>query len=698
MTESQKVTADHLRRLACVYVRQSSLRQVHDHRESTRRQYDFKSRAQALGWTTDRIHVIDDDQGRSGASAETRDGFQRLVADVGLGRVGMVMGLEVSRLARNSSDWHRLLEICALTETLILDEDGLYDPAHFNDRLLLGLKGTMSEAELHVLRARLIGGQMNKARRGELWMRPPIGFVATAQGPLVLDPDAQVQQAVRLVFETFRRAGSAGAVVTQFRHEGLQFPRRLVTGPRAGTLVFGPLGHHRVLQLLHNPRYAGAYVYGRTRQRKVRLAGQLRNRRLPREEWKVFLPQVHPGYLTWEEYEANQTTLRQNAGGYGWDRRRSPAREGVALLQGLVVCGHCGDRMTVRYEMHRGHPAPVYACQRRGIETATRACQLIHGEPFDTAIADLVLEALTPASLEIAFEVFEELRTREADLDRARRAQVARAREEAELAQRQFLAVRPEHRLVADALERDWNAALRRLADAEEAYRQATQASPRGLTPELHDRVTGLLADLPRVWHDPRTPARERKRILRLLIEDVTLLRTDAVIRMSIRWRGGATRVIERPRPLSAPDLRRTPPEIVEEIRALATAQTDGQMAQTLNQRSRRTGTGQAFTSIHVHFIRYTYDIPSYADHLQQAGWLTADRIAQQLQIHPTTAKKFAHAGILQAVRGDDKGTVFFKPPTGPLPTAHPGKRYRDRAQHPPLSTEVRRCAGPPAV
>jgi hypothetical protein len=556
----------------------------------------------------------------------------------------------------------------------------------------------MSEAELHVLRARLIGGQMNKARRGELWMRPPLGFIVNARGQLIIDPDEQVQHTVRLVFETFRRAGSAGAVVRQFRNDGLLFPRRLATGPRARTLVFGRLDHHRVLQILHNPRYAGAYVYGRTRQRKVLLPGQMRHRRLPRDDWKVFLPNVHPGYLTWEEYEANQTTLRQNAGGYGWDRRRSAAREGVALLQGLVICGRCGDRMTVRYEMHRGHPEPVYACQRRGIATATRHCQMIHGAPFDAAISDLVLEALTPASLDVAFEVFEELRAREADIDRARRAHVARAREDAELAQRQFLAVRPEHRLVADALEREWNEALRRLAEAEEEYRRAAQAPPRVLTAELRDRVTSLLADLPRVWHDPRTPARERKRILRLLIEDVTFVRAEDVSRMSVRWKGGATCVIERPCPLSAADLRRTPSEIVEEIRALATEQTDGQIARTLNQRSRRTGTGQAFTSTYVQFVRYTYDIKSYADHLQQAGWVTADHIAQQLQIHPTTAKKFAHAGILRAVRGDDKGTIFFEPPRGALPTAHPGKRRRDRAHYAPLSTELHRSEGSPAV
>src|SRR5712692_1366020 len=281
MITQGKVTADHLRRLAYLYIRQSSLHQVREHRESTARQYDLKRRAQALGWTAEQLIIIDEDLGLSGASAAQRSGFQRMVAEVGLGRVGVVMGLEVSRLARNSADWHRLLEICALSETLSLDEDGIYDPSHFNDRLLLGLKGTMSEAELHVLRARLLGGQLNKARRGELWMRPPMGFVYDPLHRLVLDPDAQIQGTVRVLFETFRRAGSAEAVVRHFTREGILWPRRLVTGPRAGALLFVPLVHSRVLSILHNPRYAGAFVYGRRRQRKLALAGGQRYRLVP---------------------------------------------------------------------------------------------------------------------------------------------------------------------------------------------------------------------------------------------------------------------------------------------------------------------------------------------------------------------------------------------------------------------------------
>src|SRR5271156_2484876 len=297
----QKVKASHLQRTAYLYVRQSSLRQVFENTESTQRQYGLREQALTLGWPLDRIIVIDSDLGLSGASSD-REGVRRLVTEVSLAHVGIVLGLEVSRLARNSADWHRLLEICALTDTLILDEDGIYDPSHFNDRLLLGLKGTMSEAELHLLRARLIGGQLNKARRGDLWMKPPLGFVYDDSGRMVFDPDQQVQQAVRLLFETFRRTGSAMRVVHHFKTEGVLWPRRINKGARAGELVFGPLEHSRVLGILYNPRYAGAFVFGQTRQRKVRIGGQLRYRRLKREEWSVFLPNMHSGYISWEEF------------------------------------------------------------------------------------------------------------------------------------------------------------------------------------------------------------------------------------------------------------------------------------------------------------------------------------------------------------------------------------------------------------
>jgi DNA invertase Pin-like site-specific DNA recombinase len=364
----QKVNAGHLKRNAYLYVRQSTLRQVFENTESTKRQYGLRQHAVALGWPVERIIVIDSDLGQSGASAVDREGFQKLVTEVSLGKAGIVLGLEVSRLARNSTDWHRLLEICALTDTLILDEDGVYDPSHFNDRLLLGLKGTMSEAELHVLRARLQGGILNKARRGELQCPLPVGFVYNTSSEPVLDPDKQVQESIRFFFETFRRTASACGVVKTFRQKGLLFPRRLKKGPNKGDLVWAELPHSRTLHILHNPRYAGAFVYGRSRTRNNPNGGTSYTR-LPREEW-MLLKNAHPGYISWEQYEENLRRLQENAQVNGSDRRKSPPREGPALLQGLVVCGICGSRMTIRYHARQGRLVPEYVCQRDGIEHA----------------------------------------------------------------------------------------------------------------------------------------------------------------------------------------------------------------------------------------------------------------------------------------------------------------------------------------
>ena len=362
-----KITHEHLRRDAYLYVRQSTLKQVLSNTESTARQYGLRGRAIALGWAESQIIVIDTDQGQSGASAADREGFQRLVADVGMGHAGIVLGLEVSRLARNNTDWHRLLEICALAGTLILDEDGLYDPANFNDRLLLGLKGTMSEAELHFLKARLRGGVLSKARRGELVQALPVGLVYDLVGKVVLDPDVSVQGPVARVFTTFTATGSALAVVKAFAADGLLFPRRLKTGPRKGELAWGQLQHSRVLQVLHNPRYAGAFFYGR-RTDSRRADGTMTTRVLPREEWTVLITDAHPGYISWEQFEATQARLAANASAHGQDRRASPPREGPALLQGLVICGKCGGRMTVRYHVRNGNQVPEYVCQSDGIQ------------------------------------------------------------------------------------------------------------------------------------------------------------------------------------------------------------------------------------------------------------------------------------------------------------------------------------------
>jgi DNA invertase Pin-like site-specific DNA recombinase len=394
-----KVTAGHLKRDAFLYIRQSTLRQVLQNTESTQRQYALQQRAVALGWPLERVHVVDCDLGQSGASTKDREGFQQLVAEVSLGHAGVVLGLEVSRLARNSADWQRLLELCAITDTLILDEDGLYDCNDFNDRLLLGLKGTLSEAELHFLRARMRGGLLNKARRGELASPLPVGFIYDEQKRVRLDPDQQVQQAIHLVFETFRRTGSAFSIVTHFKRTGLHFPSRERIGVRKGELTWGTLTSSRVLQVLHNPRYAGAFFFGRTRNRTWP-DGSHHCQILPKDEWLVLIPNIHVGYISWEEFQANQERLRNNSQAYGGDRRKSPPREGPALLQGLVICGICGRRMTIRYHTHQEMLCPDYICQREKIDHAAPECQHISGQSIDAAVAKLLLETMTPINLE----------------------------------------------------------------------------------------------------------------------------------------------------------------------------------------------------------------------------------------------------------------------------------------------------------
>jgi DNA invertase Pin-like site-specific DNA recombinase len=361
---NQKVTASHLKRNAYLYVRQSTMRQVFENTESTERQYALRQRAVALGWSHDSVIVIDSDLGQSGASSSDRTGFQRLVSEVGMGRAGIVLGLEVSRLARNSADWHRLLEICGLTDTLILDEDGLYDPAQFNDRLLLGLKGTMSEAELHVLRARLRGGILNKARRGELLNHLPIGLIHDPTGRVVLDPDQQVQETVRLFFQTFVRTGSVRGTIMYFRKQGLLFPKR-ATGAQKGQLVWTPLSVGRACHVTHNPFYAGAYAFGRGRFRK-QPDGRYRHEHLPQDQWQVLIRDAHPAYISWQEYESNLQRLRDSAKAFGFQRNAGPPREGPALLQGRAVCGLCGSRMHVHYNIQRnGIMITNYVCAGR---------------------------------------------------------------------------------------------------------------------------------------------------------------------------------------------------------------------------------------------------------------------------------------------------------------------------------------------
>lgn len=678
-----KVSSSHLTRKAFLYVRQSTLRQVLNNTESGERQYALKQRAIALGWPAERVITIDCDQGQSGASASDREGFKQLVAEVGMGHAGIVLGLEVSRLARNNADWHRLLELCSLTGALICDEDGLYDPSDFNDQLLLGLKGTMSQAELHFIRARLIGGQLSKARRGELKIPLPAGFLYDHTHHVKLDPDTAVQQAIRLLFATFATRGSARAVVQAFADQDLTFPVRHRTGPHKGELGWAPLTHSRVLQVIHNPRYAGAFSYGRKRTHH-KPDGQTSLKVVPRDQWIALIPDAHPGYITWQTFEHNQSILLSNATAHGDDRHAGPAREGNALLQGLALCGHCGRRMSVRYHTRNNQQYPTYQCMRNAIENGSPACQVIPGSGIDRAISQLALDTITPLTLEAALQVQAEIEVHAEDANRLRASHVERARHQADNARRRYLAVDPHNRLVADNLESDWNDALRALQDAQEAYERSQQ--PPALDAAQRARIHALANDIPRIWNDPNTPARERKRIIRHIIEDVTITKTDR-IHLHIRYRGGSTKSVTIDKNQQSWKNWETPAATLTLANQLLDQHTDAGTAEALNHAGHQTGTRTPFTGRKVKVLRIAHNIPSHHQRLRDQGMLTLTEIAAQLNVHPITIKKWHAAGIINGRKTNDKNEHLYYQPSPDHPRKQQGRKLADRAINKPELT-----------
>lgn len=661
MNAESKITAGHLERSAYLYIRQSSLHQVLENTESTERQYALRRRAVALGWPEERIVVIDRDQGQSGASASDRAGFQRLVADVGLGKAGIVMGLEVSRLARNCADWHRLLEISALAHTLILDEDGLYDPAHYNDRLLLGLKGTMSEAELHVLKARLVGGVLNKARRGELKMPLPIGLSYDPAGRVELDPDQQVQQSLRVFFATFAREGTAWGTVRAMRTQGLKFPMRGQAG--SGEIVWQHLTHSMAVHTLHNPRYAGTFCFGRRRTWKD-IEGKEHTRELPREQWRFLKQNAHPGYITWEEFLANEKRLRDNRQAYGdgVSHAGSP-REGPALLQGIVLCGKCGRTMTVRYHRRGGRLTPDYVCQKESVEEAKPICQRIPGGGIDTAVGQLLVTSVTPLALEAVLNVQAEIQERLAEASRLRQQQVQRAQYEADQARVRYMRVDPNNRLVADSLEACWNEKLRSLAAAKEECATQERLDSAQLTAEQAARIRALATEFPQLWADPKTADRDRKRMARLLMEDVTLQREREII-VQVRFKGGATQELQLPLPKSACELRKTNAEILPELDRLLDEHSEPEIARLFNERGWRSGGGCPFTLRLINSLRRAYRLKSRRQRAREKGWLTVREIAVLFDCHQFRINYWRRIGLLTGAHFDERRDYLYQKPS----------------------------------
>lgn len=659
-----KIHAEHLERQAMIYVRQSTLAQVRENLGSQARQYDLEKRARDLGWVQEQIVIVDQDQGHSGASAEGRLGFQQLVSDVGMGKVGAVFSLEASRLARSCVDWHRLLEICALTKTLVIDEESVYDPSQHNDRLLLGFKGTMSEAELHWLRSRLNGGRLKKAEKGDLRLDLPTGLVYDKAKKIVLDPDESVRQAVRLLFETFKNAGSARAVMRHFQKHKLRFPTRELRGPDKGEIRWKRLTAARVSSILHNPLYAGAYVYGRTKLTFAPRPGnahpaQIRVRHENPQNWQVLLQKSHPGYINWAEYLKNQEKLKDNRTG------RGAPREGGALLQGIAICGKCGRRMSLRYRDHSFY----YRCQLAAQTYGEAQCQVVRGAEVDAAIAKILLEAMTPAQLCVSLDALAQVEKREKELEKHWKLRLERAEYEADLARRRYAAVDPENRLVARNLERDWNEKLADVVRLERDSAAAMRPARLVAGPAERARVLGLARDFPALWAAETTGNAERKELLRFLISDVTLTRGDEKVHLGVRWKTGAVSDVTVAHRRRVGEFWRTPEAVIEKIRALAPHQSDHRIADSLNAEGLKTGAGKMFDRERVRRVRLKYAIPAACPEMPNPGdtgprgdgRYSAQAAARVLNLSLGSVSRWCRTGKLDSVQTRPRGPRWIR-------------------------------------
>lgn len=579
-----KVQPRHLERLAVVYVRQSTLQQVQEHRESTALQYALRSRAIAWGWGGERVLVIDEDLGCSGVSAEGRAGFQRLLAEVSLGQVGVVLGIEMSRLARSCRDWHQLLELCALFDTLLGDADGLYDPRNYNDRLLLGLKGTLSEAELHVLRQRMNEGRLNKARRGELFNHPPMGYVRLPAGELGIDPDQQVQSVIRLIFDKFAELGTLNGLLRYLVRNQICLPVRPFGGAGRGQLQWHRPNRQTLRNLLHHPVYAGAYTWGRRPvdpRRKVPGRPATGRKVAAAEQCQVLLKDRCPAYIGWAQYEANRRRLAENR-----NLASAPGapRDGPSLLAGLLICGQCGQRMNVQYRGKRN--ALRYACTRNHSSYAAPLCQGICGRVLDELIERQVLKVLEPASLELSLSAGADLQAEQQRLDQHWRQRLERARYDADRAARQYHATEPENRLVARELENRWEQSLAQLREAQEAYARFERDQPPQLSQADQETVRALSTDIPALWHSPQTTAAERQQIVRHLVERMVLTAPtqQELADVAIHWAGGFVSHHQLVRPVARYEQLRDYEQLAQRILELRRQKhTSAQIAATLN-------------------------------------------------------------------------------------------------------------------
>lgn len=643
MNGEAKITRVHRDRLAVIYLRQSSMAQVREHTESTTRQYGLAEVAVRLGWARPDVLVIDSDLGVSGRWGVARAGFTELVARVCTGEVGAIFGLEISRLARSNAEVARLMEFAAITETLLIDADGVYDPGDVNDRMLLGMKSTIGEVELHVMAQRLQASKKAAAARGELRTALPVGYVHDEAGEVIVDPDAEVQAAIGDLFAAFAACGSAYGVVAAFADR--RFPLRAYGGAWAGQLRWGALTHARVLGVLKNPCYAGAYVHGRyASRRRVDPDGTVHTGLIerPRSQWPVLIRDHHDGYIGWDDYLANEAALAANRTNAG----ARPPREGSALCQGIIACGSCGKPMHTNYH---SDARPAYECSGRADRLTTPTCRSIVASTVDDAVTEQLLNALNPNEFTLALAAADEVADRRHRVNRAGELAVERARYQADRAERAFHAVEPDNRLVARSLETRWETKLTALAEAE----QALQAARDTLPPlPARSELEKLAADLPGLWHAPTTSNKDRKRLMRTLIADITLLPESdhTKARIGIRWRTGASDELRVARAIHPGTAVRSPSRAVDMVTRLGPTTDTGELAALLNAAGLTTGHRRPFDTKAVQWIRHAYHIPApnaYAD-----GEISVTDAAARLGVSTGVVYDWIKTGKLAARRG----------------------------------------------
>jgi excisionase family DNA binding protein len=645
MNGQEKITTSHLERAAVIYVRQSTLAQVRDNRGSTERQYGQRALARELGWTEQLIEVIDDDLGKSGTTSESRGGFQRLVADVAMGKCGAVFGVEVSRLSRSNADWYRLLDLCAAQDTLVIDDGRVHDPSAYDDRLLLGLKGTMADSEIHMMLSRMQGGRYRKALRGEYWSHAPVGYVRAEEDRLLKDPDERVRHAVEQFFKRYEELGSADAVVRDFTERGVKFPLRGRSLETSDHIEWIPLRRGRALYMLHNPVYAGAFSYGRKRKKKPRWAGS--------GPWPVLLKGRVDPYISWEEFMKNQKRIKENRSS---EITSGAPRRGQALLQGIAFCGNCGRRMGVAYQ-GQGGKYLHYQCRVHHEDSLRHVCLSITGKPVNRAVSQRVVEVLNRENIERALEIAREVEKNHEREEKDWKLRIEGAEYEAQRAFRQYNSVEPENRLVARTVEKAWEEKLKELEQLKEEYVQWATKNPSPLTESEHRKLLHLLEDFQQVWSSPTTGQEERKALVRLLVKGVSLKRDGREIMIGIQWRSGMIETV-RVHNDNTPNAMMVP-TVLEKIRSLSVDHLDSEIAEVLNGEGYRTARNHQFNAGIVRQLRGRNDIKK--SHAGEPEYYTPPQLARLLGVSDATVVKWCKRGKLVAHRQGRQCTYWIK-------------------------------------